>query len=288
MRLYWFKNESNFGDALNPMIAASLISGGQKLSYARPSRCDSVFIGSTLSLFLNRFGIKGVHGFARKYLRPAVHVWGTGLINLDGETINDCQGATAGFIRRMRFHALRGRLTKDFVERMTGMDLSCLALGDPGLLASRLIEKPNGRTVSVGIIPHYVEYDDPDAFLAYERIRASVPDSKIIDVRKDPRSVLDEMAQCRTILSSAMHGLIVADSLHIPNARYRPEKLVGGGDFKFNDYYSIYKSFRGVSFSSADLQNIGGLETRIGEMYTADADEIEAIKETLIRAFPRR
>ncbi len=292
MKLYWYRNDANFGDALSPLIVNSLMaknhasSKTKKIEFARPSRCEAVCIGSVLSLFLNRFSIKGVHGWVRRQLRPTVHVWGTGIVNMEDGTIKDKHGATAGFMRRMCFHAVRGKLTRSFVERLTGKSYTNLPLGDPGLLASNLVEVPISRK-SVGIIPHYTEHDSNDAMQEYYFLLKKIRDAVLIDVRKDPLQTLKEIAQCRTVISTAMHGLIAADSLHIPNIRYKPRNvLTGGGNFKFIDYYSVYKSYRESALSLDDITKINDIEAAVKEMYSIDAQEVEAVKEKLICSFP--
>jgi hypothetical protein len=64
----------------------------------------------------------------------------------------------------------------------------------------------------------------------------------LLDLRNDPIKVLKQIAECETIISSSLHGLIAADALDIPNKRI---KLSNHGhnfdvDFKFDDYYSIF------------------------------------------------
>jgi hypothetical protein len=64
-------------------------------------------------------------------------------------------------------------------------------------------------------------------------------DLKIIDPRRYPGDVIQDIAECEYIASSSLHGLIVADSLGIPCVRILlSEGIILGGDFKFNDYYS--------------------------------------------------
>ncbi len=60
---------------------------------------------------------------------------------------------------------------------------------------------------------------------------------RFIDVMEYPEKVIGLIDQCEYILSSTLHGLIVADSLGIPNAWIESPDLTGGR-FKFDDYYS--------------------------------------------------
>lgn len=65
-----------------------------------------------------------------------------------------------------------------------------------------------------------------------------------IDIQLKPKEFVKQVAKCDFILSSAMHGLICADSLGIPNKHIILSNNVTGGDYKFRDYYSIYKNFK--------------------------------------------
>jgi len=55
--------------------------------------------------------------------------------------------------------------------------------------------------------------------------------------------VISEIAKCRRIVTSSLHGTIVADSFGIPRQVELPPRLLQekeGGSFKYNDYASLY------------------------------------------------
>ncbi len=58
----------------------------------------------------------------------------------------------------------------------------------------------------------------------------------MIDVERPCGEVCAEISACARILSSSLHGLVVADSYGIPNARLVLSNQIIGGDFKFRDY----------------------------------------------------
>lgn len=128
--------------------------------------------------------------------------------------------------------ALRGELTRRLLRCENGM-----VLGDPGLLAFRLSSKKVDPKYALGIIVHYVELERDIHKQKFSCLRDSRV--KLIDPRRNPKSVINDVLACENILSSSLHGLIVADSFGIPNARVQLfESLILGGDFKFEDYYS--------------------------------------------------
>src|SRR5688572_11997579 len=134
-----------------------------------------------------------------------------------------------------RILALRGRLTRDRVE---GVKPAALALGDAGLLC-HLFHHSKPKRYKLGIIPHFVDADDP----VLATIAKSSSEITVIDICGETLDVIAAVGQCEHIVSSSLHGLILADSLGIPNRWIelnRGAETVTGSGFKFRDYYSIY------------------------------------------------
>ena len=61
-----------------------------------------------------------------------------------------------------------------------------------------------------------------------------------MDIEENPYIFLKSLKKCKNVLSSALHGLIAADSFGIPNLRMVISNNIIGGDYKFIDYYSAY------------------------------------------------
>lgn len=85
-------------------------------------------------------------------------------------------------------------------------------------------------------MPHVCDLNDP----AVTELLGRYENAKFINVKDDPIAVLTEIAQCRCILSSSLHGLIAADSFHIPNLHIVFSDRPLGDGYKFDDYYSAY------------------------------------------------
>ena len=116
--------------------------------------------------------------------------------------------------------------------------------------------------------------------------KISVKNSVVLDINKEPTELIYEIAACKNIISSAMHGLIAADSLEIPNIRMVLSDKIVGGDYKYNDYYSAFGikehrvlNLREKGFTDADLPTIA-------ENYVITKAQVEKIQENLIRSFP--
>lgn len=126
-----------------------------------------------------------------------------------------------------RIMALRGPLTARGIK-------GDYVLADPGLLADELI-KPQQKIYNLGIVPHWT-----DKILEHDSTFKNFS-PKIIRVSDDPLKVITEIAQCKKIVSSSLHGIILADALGIPRRIQIPPRSIShphqeGGLFKWKDY----------------------------------------------------
>jgi len=121
---------------------------------------------------------------------------------------------------------VRGPLTREKIIQAGGQ---CPKIyGDPGLLLPLFCEESK-KEYDVGIVPHYVDF---------ELAKQKYPGYKIIDVlNNDPKLVAKEITQCRSIISSSLHGIIAAHAYNIPAAWVRFSKKVKGDGIKFQDHY---------------------------------------------------
>jgi len=141
-------------------------------------------------------------------------VWGTGASENRPVTL----GPSA------RVFAVRGPLTRELLGTEAPE-----VYGDPGLLLPRYYDRPQEPMYDVGIVPHYL--DKP--------FMHAPPDPAIlmIDVQAPWPRVVDNIRKCRAIVSSSLHGLIVAEAYGIPATWSSAGDRVPGGTFKFHDYY---------------------------------------------------
>lgn len=250
LALYWSSSKPNFGDALSPLICARV--SGREVVWAPPGRCDVVALGSLMQRFKE-------HWWTRR-----VHVWGTGFIE-----------HPPAHASRHHYHAVRGRLTQ---AAISGLKQE-VALGDPGLLAHLLVEdRPApARRCRVLVIPHYK--DKGNAALA--ELAARVPGVEVADIFAPATTLLEQIRAAEVVLSSAMHGLIAADSLGVPNAWLKLSDAVRGGDFKFNDYYSVFGfAATPLALSEPLLRDPSAVVAQYRRPGLAD------IQERLMRSFP--
>ncbi|MDX9746715.1 MAG: polysaccharide pyruvyl transferase family protein [Syntrophales bacterium] len=255
IKLYWSTSlqngRKNFGDWLSPLLVEAI--SGCQVVHARPNDCDLMALGSILAKAKNYF-------WNRK-----IDIWGTGLI-----------GDIGVFRSPHRIHALRGRKTAAAISNQRIM-----ILGDPGLLCPMLLPDNTGRRkkYSVGLIPHYVDQGDP----VLEKLCNRYPSFTIIDVSQPPLQVIRHVAACEMVVSSSLHGLIIADAYGVPSLWMKLSNKVWGNDFKFHDYFSIYSQKEVMPFvplettTEKDIMNLAESVSRPG---------IEEIKKSLYRSFP--
>jgi len=148
-------------------------------------------------------------GSTAKFIRPNDVVWGTG-------TMRDLDPIE----KNARYLAVRGPLT--------GAKVGCNVYGDPGLLCSHFwplyARSQNKR--KLGVIPHYVDYNKYAVGSNYE----------INILKANPVEVMREVVKCESIISSSLHGIIVAHSYGIPAGWWKPSDKVEGDGWKFKDY----------------------------------------------------
>ena len=219
----YYARIANMGDLLNPLIIERCFGYSvERCSFLTGDLCA---IGSGLAQYkLHGNPLMKLQQCINGRTHPHVDVWGSGFINYD-----DARGRF--FKRDMCFHAVRGELTRRSVERMTGRTLD-IPTGDGGILASELLDTLPEKRYDVGIVPHVCDLNAP----AVTELLGRYENAKFINVKDDPIAVLTEIAQCRWILSSSLHGLIAADSFHIPNLHIVFSDRPLGDGYKFDDY----------------------------------------------------
>ncbi len=205
---YW-DFENNWGDKVNPYIV-------EKLTTKKVISSNSIFN------FLNKPEILGVGSIIVGDLSNYV-IWGSGIIS----------EKTTLLTKPKEVLALRGYNTLNKI-REVGAD--CDVFGDPVLLFPEIFTaERNEKKYKYGIVPHFKDKQS----IGIRKIEAlQNPEIKIIDIQSGIEEFVEDVLSCENILSSSLHGLILAEAYGIPTCRLVfSEKLIGG-DFKFYDYYS--------------------------------------------------
>ncbi len=274
----WRKHSSqhgNFGDEITLPILERLF--GVEAVPTDMDHAELIASGSTLDAFWNKQSRKRHKGLRERIaawrLMPVLnllkhsgdlHVWGSGFIRADSRMI---------WPQRIHLHAVRGELS----ARRVGGAVSCL--GDPGILASLLIDRPRDKAVEVAIVPHRVDSEWLASRLpARNHWQIVNPEQPVFDV-------LEKIAAAELVLSSSLHGLVVADAFEIPCIWVEPHNRIA-----YNSYYKFddYASSRRQPFN-ARLTYEQAFSLSVDDMAAAATTPPRSIpewQEELTRAFP--
>ena len=166
----------------------------------------------------------------------------------------------SGFIRKnmipqrpLNIISVRGEKTR---QTYLKSDIDCPPIyGDLGLLLRYVIPPPItcNKKYTIGFIPHYVDKKQPLIIKAKKNSNWTIID---INQAHTLKKFVKEIHECNCIISSSLHGIIIADSYGIP--AYHAVLSDGVGDsWKFKDYYSSVKRKYGtVDISSMNEEKI--------------------------------
>ena len=124
--------------------------------------------------------------------------------------------------------------------------------GDPALHLPLYYSPPSPpptptktKPYKLGILPHYVDYGQVKTRLkttpGHKKQHLLLIDVLIdvsVDMSKGVQRVIDQIVSCETILSSSLHGIIVAHAYGIPAGWIRFSSKLSGDGIKFLDYYA--------------------------------------------------
>ena len=291
IRLYYYKGR-NFGDALSPKLVERL--SGKTVRYSHIRHAQMAAVGSILfsgsSLFLDRKRLFSAYGAGKLFMKavdaamPVLRIWGSGLLSDD--MVADAIG-----VRKAEACALRGKHTRDVLERV-GV-VSCdqakhIPLGDPGLLYPELLNEMPAKRYDIGIVLHASDREYGNA-LSAEFDRYGLKTCMVDVLQNDPLNAVKEIGECGKIVSSSLHGLVVADSLGIPSRHIVLSNLGQSPDevlFKFNDYYSAFGiEDLPISVSAANISG-RALWNAVPRVPRVATSLVEQVKAELKESFP--
>lgn len=129
--------------------------------------------------------------------------------------------------------SVRGPLTRQWLMKQ-GIDCpECY--GDPALLLPLVYDKRVETKYEYGFIPHFLDFN----LLHVRLFLQQHPDILPIDMQHydDWHEMIDKIRSCKNIISSSLHGAIIADTYGIPNVWIELSDNVEGHGFKFHDYF---------------------------------------------------
>lgn len=200
INISYFKSQfgNNWGDFLNQTLIEKLSCKSVNwVDFGDPSE-KMMAIGSILS-----------------FSTPFTTVWGSGFLR-SSEYLTYIPKSVI---------AVRGPLSSKILKEKH--NISCNLYGDPAYLYSEFYNPDFSKKYKLGIIPHYIDLP---------LFNGTLPDCKIINILDPIDKVIDEVLQCESIISSSLHGLIIAHMYKIPFRWVEFSKNVVGDGFKFKDW----------------------------------------------------
>ena len=245
VHLEWWKNKDNVGDYLSTVIFEWMT---KDIDLSRPIR-KGLHLSTVGSLLGGRY--------------YDATVWGSGILDLLAVRSINLKSRLVKYDVR----AVRGPLTKEVLQN-AGYDCTDIALGDPAILMPLIYRSPQKEKVyDRCIINHYINSDKNYSF----------PDSVCISAgTTDYRSFIDTIMASRMVISSSLHGVILAEAYGVP-AIYCCENLQKML-FKVYDYYFSTGRYNVIIANSVDEA------LRMQPMNLPDFSEM---RKNLIEAFPK-
>lgn len=250
VNLFWFSkqrlqniNIKNFGDDLNPFLIKKIT--GKDVIWKNPKSQNIV------QSYFTRINL--AVGSILHFATNNCNIWGSGLIDSNSE-----------FPTKANYFAVRGPQTYKILKQK-GCKVNAI-YGDPALLLPRFLEiKPRKKYV-LGIIPHYTEIDN---ILAISKLNSD--EVKLINLQNDCFEIIEDLLACERILSSSLHGIIVAMAYGIPVKRIQLSDNIYGDGIKYNDFYESV-GIKSHSITKIDIKNAS--ISNLLKLFTIDEREM--------------
>lgn len=172
--------------------------------------------------------------------------------------------------------SVRGPLTRTWLMKQ-GIDCpECY--GDPALLLPLVYDKRVKTKYEYGFIPHFLDFNLPHLKLFLQQH----PDMLVIDMQHydDWHNMIDKIRSCRNIISSSLHGIIIADTYGIPNVWIELSENVQGHGFKFHDYFMSVNRDTREAVNCKESVNMGKVVAGL-QSWEPTSFNLSAYKETM-------
>lgn len=214
IRLFWWnekiiqgKLHENYGDALGKYLVEKISS--KKVVFAFPKK---------FSIFDWFSPIYVTVGSILANVNHKCIVWGSGIIDQKTK------------INKAVYLAVRGPQTRSYLMTF-GYEVPEV-YGDPALLLPRFFNPKVEKKYKYGFVPHYNDYEIVKDWYKGNK------DVLLIDMMtNDVERKTIEFLQCEKIISSSLHGIIIAHAYGIPAVWQKISDNIFGDDIKYRDYF---------------------------------------------------
>ena len=206
INFYRYPHPNNVGDTLTPEILNFFAPDFEFKQVNREDSNKLIAVGSIMHV-----------------IKPGDTIWGSGIIR-ENERFPQA--------RNCKFLAVRGKLTRNIIIRDGGKVPEIY--GDPAILLPRMFIPEVAKTHKVGIIPHFIDVHLVDKNMAKKLANGET--YKMIDVFLPYKEFITEVLSCERVISSSLHGIIIAESYGVEAEWIELSNKVIGDGFKFRDY----------------------------------------------------
>lgn len=254
--LFWAGTEAtcpNFGDLIGPYLYSKIT--GRLPRLKNPSNYNITTTYLTVGSIL-------------WWCREDSIIWGSGIIFSDQV-----------FPKPHSVYSVRGPLTR---ERFLKQGYSCPPIyGDPALLMPLFFHPELTSKYVLGVVPHYT-----DEAQCEKLIKAS-DTIQIIDVLDEIETVVENILKCDFIISSSLHGLIIAHAYGIRAHWVKFTDNLWGDNVKFFDHFQSLGIFDDVKCDviSKEMELIELLELFEGSVQPS-LDIVKSIQAGLLDSCP--
>lgn len=246
--LCYYDEVCNVGDLLSPVIVRWM---KERLEIRDESteRTSFLAVGSILAAsFFNGNGV----------------IWGTGTHYIE-DGVKIAQQTIGGSERKLDIRAVRGPITRRILE-FSGYPCPHI-YGDPAILMPRIYErKPHQEKGKITLIRH----------ITNKQIHCPGNLNIISTKTNDYQKFIDEICSSEKVISSSLHGIILAESYGIPAIFFqdgRQDELL-----KFYDwYYSTGRLDVKIAYTAAEAV----------EMMPMALPDLHEMADRLLTAFPK-
>ena len=212
IRLFWWneiklqgKSRENYGDLLGKYLVEKI------------SKKEVIWTNPKVFSLFNKLIFVTVGSVLANVNKRCV-VWGSGIISREQQ------------VMRAKFLAVRGPQTRDCLLKQ-GYDVP-KKYGDPALLLPNFFNPTIEKQYKIGIIAHYIDYKIVSQYYKNDN------DILLIDLMtNDIEETTHEFLKCEKIMSSSLHGIIVAHAYGIPAIWQKFSNNIFGDDVKYQDYF---------------------------------------------------
>ena len=257
-KVFEHKFHENYGDILSKYIVEEV---------SKRTVCFYNAPGNRKKLFKKKYLM--AIGSILSYAQSKAWVWGSGIISKEDR------------FGKATFCAVRGPLSR---KRILEQGYSCPEVyGDPALLLPDFYPSKVEKKYKYGFIPHYVDQEIVQSYYKNNK------ETTVVNLLNDDwQYTTDRILECDHIISSSLHGVIVAQAYGIPALWVQFSDRLTGDNIKFADYFLSVGIEPYTAVYIDDYKELDFYKTLFTITPTlADEEQLRGLKKELLAAFPK-